>query len=262
MKSNYSACLAFTLKYEGGYSSNRKDPGNWTGGKVGVGVLKGTKYGVSAAAYPKLDIKNLTLDDVKPIYEKNYWKPVRGDDLPAGVDLAVFDAGVMSGPARGAKWLQAALGVAQDGIIGPNTLAKLRVSDGVQTIKKVCAKRQGFVQALKTFVTFGKGWTTRIAANEAESVRMYVSSNAKSTTDVKATLATEAKSAAKKANQQNSGAVAAGGGGGTTFAMSDQLAHWLTFGIVVAAVAFVGFLLWRAHINKKRAEAYNAEAAA
>lgn len=70
MKANFANSLAFTLKYEGGYSSNRKDPGNWTGGKVGAGVLKGTKYGIAAHSYPNLDIKNLTLDDVKPIYEK------------------------------------------------------------------------------------------------------------------------------------------------------------------------------------------------
>lgn len=267
MKSNYAACLAFTLKYEGGYSSIKSDPGNWTGGKVGSGTLKGTKYGISAAAYPNLDIKNLTLDDVKPIYAKNYWTPVKGDELPAGVDLAVFDAGVMSGSSRGAKWLQAALGVSQDGAIGPKTLAALKGKDPRTIIKAVCAKRTGFVQSLKTFVTFGKGWVSRITANEAESLRMHLSANAE---DTKSVLVTEATQASKTAKTQTSGAVAAGGAGAATgaggndaatFVISDQLAHWLTFGVVALAVGAFAYLLWRAHVNKSRSEALQTEAA-
>lgn len=261
MKANFANCLAFTLTYEGGYSSNRKDPGNWTGGKVGVGTLKGTKYGIAAHSYPNLDIKNLTLDDVKPIYEKNYWRPIQGDSLPLGIDLATFDSGVMSGPARGAKWLQAALGVKQDGIVGANTLAKARVSDARDIVKKVCAKRTGFVQSLKTFVTFGKGWTARIAACEAQALKMVVAtaSTAAAATSV---LKKEAKAAATKAKQQATGAAATGASGTGSYAVSDQLAHWITAGVIVGAIALVVYLVWRSHVNKTRADAFTAEAAA
>lgn len=261
MKSNFANSLAFTLKYEGGYSSNRKDPGNWTGGKVGVGTLKGTKYGIAAHSYPNLDIKNLTLDDVKPIYEKNYWHPIQGDSLPLGIDLATFDSGVMSGPSRGAKWLQAALGVKQDGVVGPNTLAKARVADPKDIVKKICAKRTGFVQSLKTYVTFGKGWLTRIAANEAQSLRMIVA-NASTTAAATETLKVESRAAETKAKQQASGAVATGASGTGSYAVSEQIAHWITAGIIVAAIALVAYLLWRSHVNKKRAEALSLEAVA
>ena len=261
MKANFANSLAFTLKYEGGYSSNRKDPGNWTGGKVGVGTLKGTKYGIAAHSYPSLDIKNLTLDDVKPIYEKNYWRPIQGDSLPLGIDLATFDSGVMSGPARGAKWLQAALGVKQDGVVGPNTLAKARVSDARSIVKKICAKRTGFVQSLKTFITFGKGWTTRIAACEAQALKMIVAT-ASSAAAATTALQTEAKAAASKAKQQASGAAATGASGTGTYAVSDQVAHWLTAGVIVGAVALVVYLVWRSHVNKTRADAFTKEAEA
>lgn len=261
MKVNYANCLTFTLKYEGGYSSNRKDPGNWMGGKVGVGTLEGTKYGIAAHSYPKLDIKNLTLDDVKPIYEKNYWRPIQGDSLPLGIDLATFDSGVMSGPTRGAKWLQAVLGVKQDGVVGANTLAKARVSDARDIVKKVCAKRTGFVQSLKTFVTFGKGWTARIAACEAQALKMVVAT-ASTAAAASTVLKTEAKAAATKAKQQATAAATTGtGGAGTSYAVSDQLAHWITAGVIVGAVVLVGYLIWRSHVNKTRADAFTAEAA-
>lgn len=260
MKSNFANCLPFTLKYEGAYSSNRKDPGNWTGGKVGVGTFKGTKYGIAAHSYPHLDIKNLTLDDVKPIYEKNYWRPIQGDSLPLGIDLATFDSGVMSGPARGAKWLQAALGVKQDGVVGSNTLAKARVSDATDIVKKICAKRTGFVQSLKTFVTFGKGWTTRIAACEAQALKMVVVATSTAAA-AKVVLQTEAKTASTKAKQQASGAAATGAGGTGSYAVSDQVAHWITAGVIIGAVALVVYLVWRSHVNKTRSDAFTFEAA-
>jgi len=262
MRPNYTDCMEFTLKYEGGYSSVRSDPGNWTGGKVGVGVLKGTKFGISAKAYPNLDIKNLTIDQAKTIYEKSYWLPVKGDDLPSGVDLSVFDAGVMSGPSRGVKWLQKALGVSQDGIVGPKTLAALKGKDVVKIIKAVCANRQGFVESLKTFITFGKGWTSRIAACEAASLRLYLSSNAETKPITKDTLRDEADTATKTADHQNAGAVGAvGGGGASTIVVSDQVAHWLAIGLLVAILGLVIYLVWRAHVNTERAAAFENEAA-
>lgn len=127
---NLLSCLTFTLKYEGGYSNDPNDRGNWTGQNVGVGILKGTKYGIAAHAYPHLDIKNLTFDDAKSIYETDCWKPIRGDSLPYGVDLATFDAGVMSGPRRAVRWLQAAVGAKQDGLAGSETLGKTLAADG------------------------------------------------------------------------------------------------------------------------------------
>ncbi len=69
---DFQHCLALLFQHEGRFSRDPADPGNWTAGKVGLGVLKGTKFGISAGAYPHLDIENLTLADVGPIYKSFY----------------------------------------------------------------------------------------------------------------------------------------------------------------------------------------------
>jgi lysozyme family protein len=125
--------LAFkeTVDIEGGYSNDPDDPGNWTGGKVGSGELKGTKYGISAAQYPVLDIKNLTIEQAKEIYLRDYWLPPK---LSAVVDTRIaceiFDTAVNMGPGAATFIAQEALNflgeqVAQDGIMGGQTLAAI-----------------------------------------------------------------------------------------------------------------------------------------
>ena len=108
--SNFDRALSLVLQYEGGFTDDRRDPGNWTGGKVGAGQLNGTKKGIAAASFPHLDIKNLTDAQIAEIYRAKYWNRVRGDELPSGIDLSTMDGGVNSGPARSVRWLQAALG--------------------------------------------------------------------------------------------------------------------------------------------------------
>lgn len=102
-KGNFPPALTDVLVHEGDYTNDRRDPGNWTGGKVGVGELKGTKKGIAAASYPHLDIKNLTDTKIAEIYEANYWRKIQGDELPAGVDLSGFDYSVNSGVSHSAK---------------------------------------------------------------------------------------------------------------------------------------------------------------
>lgn len=158
---------AFTILYghEGGYTNNRDDPGNWTGGKVGVGQLKGTKYGIAANTYPHLDIKNLTLDRAQEIYRADYWNPIKADFLPAGVRFDVFDAAVNSGVKRASVWLQEAVKAVPDGVIGPKTLAMANQMDGNLLSKRFNGVRLQFMSDLSTWTTFGKGWARRIASN-------------------------------------------------------------------------------------------------
>ncbi len=152
---NLPKCLQISLSHEGGFTKDkRRDPGNSTGGKVGKGVLKGTKFGVAAASYPHLDIPNLTLADIRPIYEKNYWRPINGDLLPAGIDLASLHFGINSGVSRSARSLQSVLGVKQDGRIGGETVKAAIISDGKAVIKKLCAKRLSFMQSLAIWKTY------------------------------------------------------------------------------------------------------------
>jgi len=158
MKNNYDKCLETILHHEGGYVNHPKDPG----GETNLGVTKrvyqehgGTK-----------DMKNLLVEDVAPIYKKGYWDKIKGDDLPGGLDLCVFDFGVNAGPGRAAKFLQSMIGTTVDGGIGPNTLAKVeeyvRENGEHETVKKYQEMRQKYYEQLSTFATFGKGWTRRV----------------------------------------------------------------------------------------------------
>lgn len=251
MQANFARALPVVLKSEGGLSMIRSDPGNWTGGKVGVGKLKGTNKGIAAASFPTLDIAHLTDEQIAGIYRDKYWKPVRGDALPPGVDLAVFDGGVMSGPSRSVKWLQAALGVPQDGVVGDRetmpALAKARVPE---TIKGHCARRLGFVKSLAIWNTFGKGWSRRIAEVEATALSWVLT---------KAQMDAEAKAAKDKATQQAGGAVVVTGAG-----TADQATGGLTglpwWAIAIVVVLVAAPLVVRFIINTQRARALAAKA--
>ena len=158
MQENYDKCLKAILHHEGGYVNHPKDPG----GETNLGVTKrvyeefgGTK-----------DMKELTVEDVAPIYKKGYWDKMKGDDLPSGLDLCVFDFGVNAGPGRSAKYLQTMIGTVADGGIGPNTLkavANYVEEVGLeQAVENFQEARQGYYEKLSTFDTFGKGWTRRV----------------------------------------------------------------------------------------------------
>lgn len=118
--------FAYVVGVEGNLSLDPNDPGNWTGGKVGAGALKGTKYGVSAAAFPLLDIANLSLSDAQSIAKRDYWDKIGGDSLPYGVALLLFDFGYNAGIEEAVRNAQRACGIQVDGALGPQTLATLR----------------------------------------------------------------------------------------------------------------------------------------
>ena len=158
MQSNYDKCLETILHHEGGYVNHPKDPG----GETNLGVTKrvyeehgGTK-----------DMKDLTVEDVAPIYKKGYWDKIKGDELPSGLDLCVFDFGVNAGPGRAAKYLQTMIGSTPDGGIGPMTLkavAEYVEEHGlVKAIENYQDARQSYYEKLSTFDTFGRGWTRRV----------------------------------------------------------------------------------------------------
>ena len=242
--SNFDRALSLVLQYEGGFTDDRRDPGNWTGGKVGAGQLNGTKKGIAAASFPHLDIKNLTDAQIAEIYRAKYWNRVRGDDLPSGIDLSTMDGGVNSGPPRSVRWLQAALGETQDGAVGPITLDAARKADAPKIIRAHCAKRLGFVKSLAIWNTFGKGWARRIANVEATALSWVLT---------KAELEAEAKKAADQATKQGGGAVVVAGGGVTDQAGGiTGLPLWAVALLVGAVVAV---LIIRIVINRQRADA-------
>lgn len=162
---NFNKAFQLTVGHEGGYTTNRTDRGNWTSGQVGVGELRGTKYGISAMAYPKEDIKNLTLDRAKQLYKRDYWDKSKCDSLPNGVRFHVFDCAVNSGVKRAIQTLQQAAGVKDDGLIGPQTLGAVNAIDERDLLLKFYASRVSFYTGISTFGTFGKGWMNRVASN-------------------------------------------------------------------------------------------------
>jgi lysozyme family protein len=110
-------------------------------------------------------MRALTPELVAPLYKRKYWDACRSDDLVSGVDYAVFDVAVNSGAGRAIKFLQSCVGVDADGGFGPRTLAAVKVAeqDPERLIELYCAKRLEFLQSLKTFETFGRGWSRRVA---------------------------------------------------------------------------------------------------
>ena len=159
MKENFDTALAALLKHEGGYVNHPADPG----GMTNLGVTKRVWEAYVGHEVDEQTMRGLTPQTVAPLYKKRYWDAVHGDDLPSGVDLCVFDCAVNSGVGRASRLLQKAAGVADDGKIGPGTLAAVKAKDPKELVNDFCNERQKFLEALPTFATFGKGWSRRVA---------------------------------------------------------------------------------------------------
>lgn len=230
---NFAACLAVTLGYEGGFSAVRSDPGNWTGGRVGVGTLAGTNMGISAAAHPRLDIRALTEAGVAPIYLAEYWRPAGCDVLPAGLDLSHFDAAVNSGAANASKWL---------------ARAKTAKTTADQ-IRAYASARLGFLHALKSWATFGTGWSTRVAGVEAKSLAMALGAGPAAQA-VMTRAAASASKAAFAASTIATAAKAAAGAGALAIATTTHPAAAASLGVTGIVVAiWSGFLSWRSGLR-------------
>ena len=168
MKKNYKGALKHVLVHEGGWANHKKDPGG------------ATMKGVTLATYrrhfgdhkTKKDLRNIPNKELEQIYRSGYWNKCRCDDLPTGVDYAVFDAAVNSGPGRGAKWLQAAVGAKQDGGIGPKTLSRIEEQNPIQVSGDMCDRRLTFLRNLSTWPTFGKGWKRRVVSVRTTAIAM------------------------------------------------------------------------------------------
>ena len=168
MKENFDTALKALLKHEGGYVNHPSDPG----GMTNLGVTKTVWEEWVGHPVDEKQMRALTPELVAPLYKKKYWDKVCGDELPTGVDLAVFDLAVNSGPGRAAKMLQKVLGVAQDGAIGPQTLLKAVNIDSSKLVADYNAERLAFLMALPTWDTFGKGWGRRVAEVTEQATHM------------------------------------------------------------------------------------------
>jgi lysozyme family protein len=177
--SDFDWIFDFVVASEGGFTDNPADPGNWTSGRVGSGICRGTKFGISAAAHSDLNIENLTRDEAKVVYQREYWDRVDGDQLPASIALLVFDAAVNNGIGRAVRWLQQAASVAQDGVIGPKTLQAIdhlvaRPGGSAELCAEFLARRLTFMTSLAAWKSFGLGWSRRLFRLQYKSLGAHV----------------------------------------------------------------------------------------
>lgn len=155
----FNAAVELILKHEGGYVNHPSDPGGET------------NWGISKRAYPNLDIRNLTREQAIEIYRTDYWLKCKCDQLPCGIALSVFDFAVNAGVSRAIRTLQRILYVTVDGIIGPVTIGKANRTDS-SAIYAYASERMAFYKSLKTFETFGRGWTRRTEETLQEALKL------------------------------------------------------------------------------------------
>lgn len=166
MDRNFARALALVLKSEGLWSDNPADPGGAT--MRGVTLANFRRY--VKADGTKADLRKISDAQVATVYRRFYWDAVLGAELPDGVDYAVFDFAVNSGPGRAAKYLQAVVGVTQDGRIGPTTVAATNGKPAGVVIDALCDNRMAFLKRLPTWGTFGRGWSDRVKSVRTQSL--------------------------------------------------------------------------------------------
>lgn len=166
MKENLERSLALTFHHEGGYVNNPNDPG----GPTNWGITQATLSAYRKRKVSASEVRTLGKAEATQILKEMYWDPIRGDDLPNGLDYAVFDFCVNSGPARAAKELQEILEVAPDGIIGLKTLAAIKGFRVETLIRNYVDARMEYLQSLRTWKTFGRGWTRRVTGKDPQGV--------------------------------------------------------------------------------------------
>ena len=159
--------LAFSrsMGNEGAYKCEREDRGDWTSGIIGKGELRGTKYGISAMSYPTLDIKNLTYEQAKEIYYRDWWVKLGLGNYPKALPYQLFDAAINHGWHNVAEMIQRAVGVKDDGNIGPVTMKAIQSVSEADLVLLFLAERLEFFTNIATWSKYGKGWATRVAAN-------------------------------------------------------------------------------------------------
>lgn len=256
--SNWDQTIRRILADEGGNDDDPIDPG----GRTSRGIIQ-REWDRFRQTHPgrPADVWQAPQADVISIYRNDYWDKSRGDDLPAGFDYTVTDACVNSGPGRSVPWAGKALGIAVKSIndvVAPANAAP----DKVSLIQKYWRIRLSFLQSLRTWGHFGKGWGRRVANGEAAAVRMWLSVGAKmSDADARKRLDQESKKAKTSSSKAGTGAATTGAGSGVTIPTLDW-AHMSTGGkvaIVLGAAFLFGLIVYFIHnylIHSQRADAY------
>lgn len=240
--SSYDAALARVLAHEGGYTNDPRDPGGPT--NFGITIFDYRKYvkpNASAA-----DVKAMTVKEAKAIYRGKYWDAQRADELPAGVDYAVFDYGVNSGIGRSGKVLRRCLELSDtSSAVSDAVIAAAKAADAKTLIVAICEERLRFLKGLRTWSVFGKGWGRRVAEVKKAALTMVQGSQAPAASPAPA-AGRAVVPLAKGAQQGSAGAIVVAGASAAR--QAHQVGHSAGFvaaiAVATAAAAIGAWLFW------------------
>lgn len=150
---NFYIAFDRLIGHEGAYTRGDGDPGGET------------NWGISKRSYPSVDIESLTREQAREIYRRDFWMPAHCEELPEGLRFQVFDLAVNSGVGTAIRYLQKALGVADDGRFGPITKAAAAAAKAGPVTMRLLAARLELMTLLSNWPMHGKGWARRIAGN-------------------------------------------------------------------------------------------------
>lgn len=170
MKSSITSALQHIREFEGGYVNDPHDPGGCTN----MGITIGTYRRHLNPDGTCQNVRDLSWAEAEAIYRAAYWDLVRGDDLPPGLDLLVFDHGVNAGVETAVKMLQRLVGAIADGQVGAVTLARVDREQTADLIRRYTTARISYYRSLKTWRRYGKGWTRRARAAELRALALAV----------------------------------------------------------------------------------------
>ena len=170
MKENFEKSLELVLQHEGGYINHPSDPG----GMTNLGVTQRVWEDYVGHKVDEQTMRNLTKELVAPLYRKEYWDAVHGDQLPSGADYLAFDFSVNAGAFRSIKTIQRALNITADGIIGPVTIKAIQDTNAEEFINNFTDAKESFYKSLANFQTFGRGWFNRVAKSKRIAEEMIV----------------------------------------------------------------------------------------
>jgi lysozyme family protein len=170
MKENFEKSLELVLQHEGGYTNHPSDPG----GRTNLGVTQRVWENYVGHKVDETEMRSLTKELVAPLYRKEYWDAVHGDQLPSGADYLAFDFSVNAGAFRSIKTIQRALNITADGIIGPVTVKAIQDTNAEEFINNFTDAKENFYKGLANFQTFGRGWFNRVAKSKRIAEEMIV----------------------------------------------------------------------------------------
>lgn len=241
MHENFDRALGYVLAHEGGYTNHPSDPGgptNW-----GITLADARRYWKSDAS--AADVRAMPLPVAQVIYRARYWDALRCDELPSGVDYALFDYGVNSGVGRAIRVLRQLVRSERSGTkLSDVEIADIARANPRALVVAMCAERRAFLRRLKTWPVFGRGWARRVNDVEKNAIAMIDGGGRKSRPHRSAETVSKRLPPTPSPSEKAGAVVAAGAGIGTTAWGLNSSGWFVGIGIVLIAAA-IGVTIWR-----------------